>query len=80
MSKVKIKSIELHFRILKVLYWLGENNDFAEFKVLLIHMKLVHLLHNTILILCNEGAGLVAVFPVLLIHHFAHFSVSLHTW
>ena len=39
----------------------GENSDFAEFNVRLIHRKQVPPLHNTVLILCNEGAGLVAV-------------------
>ena len=31
----------------------------------LIHRKQVHLLHDTELILCNEGAGLVAVHMLL---------------
>ena len=39
-----------------------ENNDFAEFMAHLIHRKRVPLLHNTVLILCDEGDGLVAVF------------------
>ena len=43
-----------------VLVW--KNKDFTEFKVHLIHRKQVPLLHNTVLILCNEGAGLVAVY------------------
>ena len=43
-----------------MLYWL-EKYDFAEFKVLRIHRKQVPLLHITLLILCNEGVGLVAV-------------------
>ena len=34
----------------------------AEFKVHLIHRKQVPLFHNTVLILCDEGDGLVAVF------------------
>ena len=38
-----------------------KNNDFAEFKVHLIHRKHAPLLHNTVLILCDEGAGLEAV-------------------
>ena len=38
-----------------------ENNDIAEIMVHLIHRKWVHLLHNTVLILCDEGDGLVAV-------------------
>ena len=38
-----------------------KNNDIAEFEVPLINRKQVPLLHNTLLILCNEGAGLVAV-------------------
>ena len=36
-----------------------KDNDFAEFKVHLIHRKQGSLLHNTVLILCDEG--LVAV-------------------
>ena len=43
------------------MYWLEKLNDFAEFKVHLIHRKQVPLLHNKVLILCAEGAGLVAV-------------------
>ena len=38
-----------------------ENSDFAEFKVNLIRRKQVPLLHNTSLIVCDEGAGFVAV-------------------
>ena len=38
-----------------------KNNDFAEFNVHLIHRKQVPLLHFTVLILCYEGDGLVAV-------------------
>ena len=38
-----------------------KKNNIAEFKVHLIHRKQVPLLHNTVLILCNEGAGSVAV-------------------
>ena len=34
---------------------------FAELKVHLIHRKQVPLLHNTVLILCDEGGGFVAV-------------------
>ena len=37
------------------------NVVFAELKVHLIHRKQVPLLHNTVLILCDEGAALVAV-------------------
>ena len=40
---------------------LRENNNFAEFMVHLIHRKQIPLLHNTVLILCDEGDGLVAV-------------------
>ena len=32
----------------------------------LIHWKLVALLHNTVLILCDEGDGLVAMFTVVM--------------
>ena len=42
-----------------------ENNDFAEFMVHLIHRKRVPLLYNTVLILCDEGDGLVAVSRLL---------------
>ena len=38
-----------------------KKSDFAEFKVPLIYRKHVPLLHNKVLILCDEGAGLVAV-------------------
>ena len=38
-----------------------ENNEFAEFMFHLIHRKRVPLLHNTVLIICDEGDGLVAV-------------------
>ena len=38
-----------------------KNNDFAEYKGNLIHSKLVPLLHNTVLILGNKGAGFVAM-------------------
>ena len=37
------------------------NNDFAEFMVHLIHRKRVPLLHNTVMILCDEGDEMVAV-------------------
>ena len=37
-----------------------QNNDFAEFKVHFIRRKYVPLFHNTVLILCDEGDGLVA--------------------
>ena len=37
------------------------NDGFAELKVHLIHWKQVLLLQNTVLILCDEGDGLVAV-------------------
>ena len=36
-------------------------NDYPEFKVHLIQRKQVAPLHSTVLILCDEGAGLVAV-------------------
>ena len=62
MSKVNIKAIKWHFRISKTLYWLEKklDKDFAEFKVHLIHRKQVSL-HYTVLILCNEGARMMAV-------------------
>ena len=41
--------------------FLRENNNFAEFMVHLIHRKRVPLLHNIVLILCDEGDGLVVV-------------------
>ena len=34
---------------------------FAEFKVHIIHRKQAPILHNTVLILCDEGNGFVAV-------------------
>ena len=37
--------------ISEMLYWLEENNDFAEFKVYLIHSRQVPLLHNTVMII-----------------------------
>ena len=43
-----------------------ENKDFAVFNVHLIHRKQVLLLYNTVLILCDEGDGLVAVSVQLL--------------
>ena len=39
-----------------------KNNDFAEFKGHRIHRKQVALIHNTVLILCDEADGLVAVY------------------
>ena len=36
-----------------------KNNDFAEIQVPVFHRKQVPLLHNTVLILCDEGDGLV---------------------
>ena len=59
MSKVNIQATEEHFVLVP------KNKDFAEFKVHLIHSKQVPLFHNTVLILCNEGAGLVAVIDVM---------------
>ena len=44
-----------------MLVFVRKNNDFAEIYVPLIHRKQVPLLHNTVLILCDEGDGLVAV-------------------
>ena len=60
MSKVNIKAIEQPFRISKILYLLEKNNDFAEFKVHHIHRKQAPR-DNTVLILCDEEAGLMAV-------------------
>ena len=48
----------------RVLCWL-EKSNFAEFKVHLIHKKQVPLIHNTVLILCDEGAGLVDVYKTI---------------
>ena len=42
----------------KIWHWLKKNNDFAEFKVHLIHRKQVPLFHNTVFLLCDEGARL----------------------
>ena len=41
-----------------------KNNDLVELKAHLIHMKQVPLVHNTVLILCDEGAG----FVTMLVH------------
>ena len=43
-----------------------KNRDFAVFNVRLIHRKQVPLLHNTVVILCDDGGGLVAVSVQLL--------------
>ena len=59
MSKVNRPSNSI-FGFLKMLYCLEKNYDFAEFIVHLIHRKRVPALHNTVLILCDEGDGLVA--------------------
>ena len=56
---VGVNAIDKHFRISEIL--VRKKNDFAEFKVHFIHRKQVPLLHNTVLILCDEGAGLVAM-------------------
>ena len=61
MSKVHIKAIKQHFRISEILYQFEKTNDLVEFKVHLIHRKQAPLLHNTVLIVCNERAGLVAI-------------------
>ena len=51
------------FRFLKFCTGFKKNN-FSEFKVHFICRKqVVPLLHNTVLILCHEGPGLVTVFP-----------------
>ena len=50
-----------------------KNNDFAEFKVHLIHRKQVPILHNTELIFCDEGARLVAVTDSTWQNSFLHF-------
>ena len=49
------------FGILKCSIDKKKNNDFVEFKDLLIHRKQVPLLHNTALILCYEEDGSVDV-------------------
>ena len=61
MSKVHIKAIEKHFWIFKLLYLLENITIWLDLKVPFIHRKQVPLLHNTLLILCDEGDGLVAV-------------------
>ena len=58
---------QIAFSNFKVLNLLEKNNNFAEFKVPLIHRKQVPLLHNTVLILWDEGAGLVAVIMHILL-------------
>ena len=45
--KVNIKAIKQHCRNSIILHWLEKSNDFAEFKIDLIHRKQVPLLHNT---------------------------------
>ena len=50
-----------------------KNNHFAEFKAHLIHWKQVSLLHNTVLILWDEGAGLVAMIMDVLTELFFKF-------
>ena len=52
---------QIAFSDFKNVVLVRKNNNFDQFKVHLIHRKQVPLLHNTLLILCNEGAGLVAV-------------------
>ena len=47
----------------KIFILFRKNTDFVEFKVNLIHRKLAPLLHNTVLILCDEGAELAAASP-----------------
>ena len=42
----------------------SEAHDIAEFMVRLIHRKQVPLLHNTVLILCNEEAEMMAMIMV----------------
>ena len=44
-----------------IFVFVRKNSDFTEFNVPLIHRKQVPLLHNTVLILCDEGSGLVTV-------------------
>ena len=57
--KVNIKTIQKHLRIFVL--ELKKSNSFGEFKVHLIHRKPDPLLHNTVLILCDEGAGLMGM-------------------
>ena len=52
---------QIAFSDFKFFVFVRKNKDFAELKVPLIHRKQVPLLHNTVLILCDEGDGLVAV-------------------
>ena len=59
-QKVDIKAIQYHFRIYKICIDY-KNNGYAEFKVHLIHRKQVPLLHNTVLIWCDDWDGLVGV-------------------
>ena len=64
MSKVNIKAI---FGCLK--FCIGWKKKCTEFKVHLIHRKHAPLLHNTLLTLCDEGAGLKAVSYAFLFFH-----------
>ena len=50
-------------RILNLLF--TRKNGFIEFKAHLIHREHVPLLHNTVLIVCYEGDGLVGVIKAL---------------
>ena len=54
---------QIAFSDFKFFVFVRKNSNLAEFNVPLIHRKHVWeaLLHNTVLILCDEGAGLVAV-------------------
>ena len=60
MSKVNTKAIKKYFGFLNFVL-------FVEFMVHLIHRKRVPLLHNTEMILCDEGDGLVAVKELVLV-------------
>ena len=51
----------IEFSDFKFFVFVRKYSDFAEIIAPLIHRKQVPLLHNMVLILCNEGAGLVAV-------------------
>ena len=52
---------------------------FAEFKVHLIHRKQVSILYNTVLILCDEGAGLVVMMMSKMLKNFVKPVLSGHS-
>ena len=76
MSKGTHQGHRIAFLDFLIFLFVRKNNDFAEFKVHLIHRKHVPLLHNTLLILCDEGDGLVAVDKRGIQNQFSYFSTK----